>query len=155
MSDRYDEAKKKGQAFKASLNPLHWGELTTMPSTLLTYFALWYEEKYLAEALTAAMMKLHEEKPDSPCANVREIVVEYLKDNGYDGLCNPLIQCECFLDNRPGCELMACCEIIGDCRPGVLKDGKIVEREGETFYEGLNKLEKILDEANEKEARGD
>ena len=29
------------------------------------------------------------------------------------------------------------------------------EAENETFYEGLNKLDKILDEANTKEARGE
>jgi hypothetical protein len=124
MSDRYEEAKKKGQAFKASLNPLHWGELTTMPSTLLTYFALWYEEKYLAEALTAAaMMKLHEEKPDSPCENVREIVVEYLQDNGYEGLTDGG-DCSCLI-----AEIATgnwCCD--ASCRPGVIVAGKIVGR---------------------------
>jgi hypothetical protein len=66
--------------------------------------------------------------PDSPCKSVRDIVVEWLEENGYEGLCNPLIQCECFLDDRPGCELMACCEIVADCRPGVLVGGKIVGR---------------------------
>ena len=67
--------------------------------------------------------------PDKPCKNVREIVVEWLKENGYEGLCNPLIQCECFLDDRPGCELMACCEIIAECLPGVLRHSKIVPKE--------------------------
>jgi len=69
--------------------------------------------------------------PDKPCGNVREMVIERLKEEGYDGLCNPLIQCECFLDDRPGCELMACCEIIAECLPGVLREGKIVEKEGD------------------------
>jgi hypothetical protein len=66
------------------------------------------------------------------------------------------------------CEYKDKCDTLNSYNPGCLgfvdkhrgtcetcKHGGDCEVQGETFYEGLNKLEKILDEANEKEARGD
>lgn len=73
--------------------------------------------------------------PDSPAKCVREIVVEWLKENGYEGLrfvpelSNP---CQCVLPNIFHCgDSMGLwiCVMHGACRPGVLKDGKIVRRE--------------------------
>jgi hypothetical protein len=101
-------------------------------SERLAHFARWYEDKYLQEALTAAaMMKLHEEKPDSPCSTVRDIVVEWLEENGYDGLYSPEYGCCCIevLIERDGRKCICTASTFSTCRPGVLKDGKIVERE--------------------------
>ena len=66
----------------------------------------------------------NERYPDSPLGNVREIVVAYLKDNGYDGLYCPDSTCSC---NPASIKI---CAVMPTCRPGVLVDGKIVEREG-------------------------
>ena len=59
--------------------------------------------------------------------NVREIVVAYLKDNQYDGLIQHPGYCTCKID-----DLGKWCGdgIVLVCRPGVLVDGKIVEKEG-------------------------
>jgi hypothetical protein len=46
--------------------------------------------------------------------NVKEIVKEYLLNNGYDGLCND--DCGCCLD-----DLMPCEGDIGSCEPGYKK----------------------------------
>jgi hypothetical protein len=69
----------------------------------------------------------------SECKNVREIVVEWLEENGYDGLWCPgtteYTACE-------GCTLPLCGLCLnGNCRPGVLKDGKIVGREPKSHHE--------------------
>jgi len=45
--------------------------------------------------------------------NLKEIVVTYLKDNGYDGLCNE--DCGCALD-----DLICCEEPKPDCEPGYM-----------------------------------
>jgi hypothetical protein len=42
---------------------------------------------------------------------VAEIIMEYLKANGYDGLCND--ECGCELSN-----LFPCCEAFDACEPG-------------------------------------
>ena len=42
-----------------------------------------------------------------------DIVLGYLKENGYDGLFNDSHECACVLD-----DLVPCCESIGDCQPG-------------------------------------
>jgi hypothetical protein len=62
--------------------------------------------------------------PDSPCTNVREIVAAVVKAD-YHGLYNPVQHCECLIGTNDACT--DC--VKGDCRPGILKDGKIVERE--------------------------
>jgi hypothetical protein len=69
--------------------------------------------------------------PDSPCKSVREIVVEWLKANGYDGLYSPEYGCCCIevLIERDGRKCICTASTFSTCRPGVLKDGKIVERE--------------------------
>lgn len=41
---------------------------------------------------------------------VKEIVFIYLRDHGYDGLCNDL--CGCGLD-----DLMPCCDPMNECKP--------------------------------------
>jgi hypothetical protein len=61
--------------------------------------------------------------PDSPCKNVRKIVVEWLKDNGYEGLTDGG-DCSCLI-----AEIATgnwCCD--ASCRPGVIVAGKIVGR---------------------------
>jgi hypothetical protein len=71
--------------------------------------------------------------PDSPCKNVRKIVVEWLKANGYDGLYHSII---C----KKGCtpkDTTFLCRCSNGCRPGVLVDGKIRERVDE--YRGTLK----------------
>jgi hypothetical protein len=42
----------------------------------------------------------------------REIIEKYLKDNGYDGLCNSDVECGCDLD-----ELAPCDSNMLDCEP--------------------------------------
>ena len=65
--------------------------------------------------------------PDSPCKNVREIVVEYLKANGYKGLWND--DCWCHLSGLFDCPDEYGCEVLKACIPGILLDGKIVPKE--------------------------
>jgi hypothetical protein len=69
--------------------------------------------------------------PDSPCKNVKQIAEKYCDDEGYHGLFNEREGCECSIGKSlSGEPPWVCCECVnGDCRPGVLKDGKIVERE--------------------------
>ena len=62
--------------------------------------------------------------PDSPLGNVRECMVQLLKDSGYDGLYCPDSTCSC---NPASIKI---CAVMPTCRPGVLVDGKIKEREG-------------------------
>lgn len=47
--------------------------------------------------------------------NVKKIITEYLKANGYDGLCNPDLPCGCGLDNLFPCE--DCELIMATCQP--------------------------------------
>ena len=44
--------------------------------------------------------------------NVKEIIEKYLKDNGFDGLCNSDSECGCDLE-----DLMPCDNECGDCEP--------------------------------------
>lgn len=48
---------------------------------------------------------------------VLEIVREYLKENGYDGLCNPELECGCGLD-----DLAPCGEMGMDCEPAYVAE---------------------------------
>ena len=51
--------------------------------------------------------------------NVRQIVVEFLETNGFDGLCYPDEPCGCLAENLAPCGL---CDNILDCQPGHRKD---------------------------------
>lgn len=44
---------------------------------------------------------------------VKEILIEYLKAGGFDGLACAEFECGCFLD-----DLIPCGDFCGDCRPG-------------------------------------
>ena len=48
--------------------------------------------------------------------NVKQIVKEYLKTNGYDGLFNENGECCCNFEEIEGCPF--CDDIPCDCRPG-------------------------------------
>jgi len=48
---------------------------------------------------------------------VRDIIMQYLQDNGYDGLFYPG-ECACVID-----DLMPCEGDCGECEPGVLVEG--------------------------------
>lgn len=49
---------------------------------------------------------------------VDEIIKKYLKDNGFDGLCNPDMECGCKLEDfRPCGEDFGECEPAYDCGP--------------------------------------
>jgi len=52
---------------------------------------------------------------------VKEIILDYLKNNNYDGLCNPDIECGCGID-----DLMPCSEEFGveDCHTAYKKQCK-------------------------------
>jgi hypothetical protein len=76
---------------------------------------------------TTLMEELDNRYPDKPCGNVREMVVEWLKENGYGGLyCEPgrFLECQCTLEKGIHNECMN-----AFCLPGVLRDGKIVPKE--------------------------
>jgi len=46
--------------------------------------------------------------------DIKEIVVKYLKDNKYDGLCHPDTECGCFNGDLFPCDPHYNC----DCQPG-------------------------------------
>jgi len=46
--------------------------------------------------------------------NVEQIVKQWLKDNGYDGLCEPIISCGCRSDDLFPCDSSG----IVNCLPG-------------------------------------
>lgn len=45
---------------------------------------------------------------------VKNIIIKYLKDNGYDGLCNPREGCGCLIKDLFFCIYDSCME----CQPG-------------------------------------
>ena len=45
--------------------------------------------------------------------NVKQIVLKYLEDNGYDGLYDTKVTCGCDLD-----DIMPCEDFCGNCKPG-------------------------------------
>lgn len=47
----------------------------------------------------------------------KDIIKNWLRENGYDGLCHPEYECGCGLD-----DFMPCCEDLGECEPAY-KDG--------------------------------
>jgi hypothetical protein len=102
-------------------------------NTAITWFLYTSEDradKGLSPAFdsTLAEAEALRRYPDSPCKNVREIVVEWLLDNGCEGFENRDKTCSCSL--AEGDDMM--CFKVLDCSPwnipGVLVDGKIVER---------------------------
>ena len=44
--------------------------------------------------------------------DVEQVIVKYLTDNGYDGLCNPDSECGC-----PVSDIAPCCQNCMDCLP--------------------------------------
>ena len=54
------------------------------------------------------------ERRNAKSNNVKSIVEKYLKSNGYDGLCNPGIECGCSLGN----DFMPCRDAHHNCMPG-------------------------------------
>jgi len=54
--------------------------------------------------------------------NTNEIILQYLKDNGYDGLVNEERKCNCTIDNLFSCEDNV--DDIGECVAGKFKDCK-------------------------------
>lgn len=61
--------------------------------------------------------------------NCKEIIVKYLRDNGYDGLCSD--ECGCGLD-----DLITCGEDPSECIPGykVPTPPEYVKEFGETIF---------------------
>jgi len=46
--------------------------------------------------------------------NVRDIIAEYLREHGYDGLWTDIDGCGCWAK-----DLMPCCSWTGACQPGI------------------------------------
>ena len=68
---------------------------------------------------------------------IEYIVKDWLKTHGYDGLCNPDLECGCFLrDDIILCESPTGC-VAGHETTDVLDDGK----EHQVIYIGKNKKE--------------
>jgi hypothetical protein len=59
--------------------------------------------------------------------NCLEIIKKHLKDNGFDGLCNPDAGCGCHTD-----DLICCSEDFSDCNPGY--KGPSGEDDGSDFW---------------------
>jgi hypothetical protein len=55
--------------------------------------------------------------------NVKEIVINYLRANGFDGLYND--DCGCSID-----DLCPCVDDWSDCRPGIALYGADIDEEG-------------------------
>lgn len=55
---------------------------------------------------------------DKKIEDVTDIVVKYLEDNGFDGLCNDEYECICIVD-----ALAPCGEGWGSCMPGYKVEG--------------------------------
>lgn len=47
---------------------------------------------------------------------VKEIIIKYLKENGYDGLCSPEFECGCEIDDFYPCDALN-----GECEAGYKK----------------------------------
>lgn len=70
--------------------------------------------------------------------NVRKILKRWLKDNGYDGLCNQL-QCGCTIDDMGPCNVPLLC-----CKPGykgAAPSGEIDGHEKGVYWIYENKAE--------------
>ena len=53
--------------------------------------------------------------------NVKEILTNYLKENGFDGLFNVYAECGCKTDDLAPCD----CMNINDCESGYLKSATV------------------------------
>ena len=49
--------------------------------------------------------------------NIKEIIIEYLKKNNVDGLCNSTVECGCGIDN-----LFLCESSFGNCVPAKYRE---------------------------------
>jgi hypothetical protein len=50
--------------------------------------------------------------------NVKEIIIKYLKDNNYDGLCDPSVSCGCGIDDLAPCWNDSCWnDSFMECQP--------------------------------------
>jgi hypothetical protein len=68
---------------------------------------------------------------------VKEILMAYLKEHGFDGLCNPDMECGCGLDDFMLCEN----NNIGNCQPGYTwkctgKEARDCESEAASYSAG-------------------
>ena len=55
---------------------------------------------------------------------VKQIIIEHLKVNGFDGLCPPDMSCGCSIE-----DLMICEEYCGDCIPAyLLENGNLATK---------------------------
>ena len=74
---------------------------------------------------------------------IKEIIKAYLLQNGYDGLCNPDLECGCGND-----DLFPCGECYEDCIPGYI--GPDTTGEGDFgIYESKEAAQRANDEAEE------
>jgi hypothetical protein len=75
--------------------------------------------------------------------NVKEIVLAYLKEHGYDGLCNPAIECGCGVDDFAPCWD----EFMPDCQ---LARKKVATAEdtcdGETYFKAGDEIYVVAEE---------
>ena len=57
---------------------------------------------------------------DEPRQDVESILKTWLREHGYDGLCEPSIECGCGVDELPLCD----CGIPEECQPAHLREVK-------------------------------
>ena len=91
--------------------------------------AIWADE---LRSLTIAEIEAEALRryPDSPePQTVRDILIQWLKENGYDGLYSKGWGCTCSIENLGCLHEHRACQYMLECVPGVLVDGKIVERD--------------------------
>lgn len=63
----------------------------------------------------------------------KEIILDYLKTNNYDGLCNPDIDCGCGIDDFYTEKLIDC--FISDCQPAYKRECKDCHIDNEDKYD--------------------
>ncbi|MCP3680307.1 MAG: hypothetical protein GY782_08680 [Gammaproteobacteria bacterium] len=56
--------------------------------------------------------------------NVKEIIIDYLKKNGYDGMVNEFEECGCELTDLYPCEVIH----VNECEPGYKKECSCEDR---------------------------
>lgn len=59
---------------------------------------------------------------------VKDIIEIYLKENGFDGLCEPSLDCWCFID-----DLAPCGSDMANCQPGY----RMKMKGGEDEFDGV------------------
>lgn len=65
---------------------------------------------------------------------LKEIAIEYIDNNGFDGPYNPQMECACKKS-----DLMPCANVGWGCEPGYLQPEKIAEENGFDFMIGHKK----------------